>query len=447
MKRGTIIQIVVTMALVLATAGCQYNGATTLNPFGSAKEINELTQFKQQLAEQRAASARSSLERSSHEHRVDPQLPRDDPSLPDDDSSLPDVGNSAWPAVVPVGRYSSTTPTNSTALLGLYGQLPQPELARTSPLDSPDNVSRVTFTDEGADFDPDIDPTGQWLVFASTQHRYTADLYLKHVDGTAVTQLTNDPGNDVMPVFSSDGERVAFASDRSGNWDIYIMSVDGGQPIQLTDDTTHDIHPSFSPDGKQLVYCSYGAQSGQWELVVIDVDNPATKKFIANGLFPSWSPTDNRILFQRARERGTRWFSVWTIELVDGEGVQPTEVAASTNAAVITPEWSSDGQHIVFCTVVDPQADNQIRPAQADVWIMSTDGRSRTNLTSDLFANLQPVWAPDGLIFFVSDRARGGIENIWAIRPDRAMSVVQHGGDDEITENDSAAMVPTDPGN
>ena len=48
--------------------------------------------------------------------------------------------------------------------------------------------------------------------------RPNPDLYVKHVLGTAVTQLTSDPSSDIHPMLSPDGTRVAFASDRSGNW-------------------------------------------------------------------------------------------------------------------------------------------------------------------------------------------------------------------------------------
>jgi TolB protein len=195
--------------------------------------------------------------------------------------------------------------------------------------------------------------------------------------------------------------------------------------VQLTSDATDDVHPSFSPDGRHLVYCSRGSQSGQWELVVVDVEAPSTKRFIGYGLLPTWAPTGNKIVFQKSRERGSRTFSVWTVDYANGEGIRPTEIAASSNAAVITPSFSPDGNHIVFCTVVDLAADETQRPQQADIWVIGADGTGRANLTHSPFANLQPVWAKDGSIYFVSNRGSQGRENIYAVRPDRAIGVTQ----------------------
>lgn len=311
--------------------------------------------------------------------------------------------------------------------LNLYGQLPStPEHSAGSPLDSPDNLFQISYADEGADFDPSLDGSGSWIAFASTRHRKTSDIYLQRVDGQTVTQLTTDPANDVMPVFSPDGKWVAFASDRAGNWDIWIAPVDGkGPPRQLTSSLSQEIHPSFSPDGTQIVYCSFGAQSGQWEVVVVDVNNPTRPSFIANGLFPAWSPKGDKIAFQRARERGSRWFSVWTVDIEDGQAVRPTEIAASSNAAVITPDWSPDGKHLVFCTVIDPGTDETgTNTPQADVWVIAADGSNRTNLTKSRFMNLQPVWSPDGTVYFVSNRGKGAQENIWAVRTGDATRMV-----------------------
>ncbi len=325
--------------------------------------------------------------------------------------------------------------------MGGFSDMPRVSDAH-SPMDSTGQVARVSFTEEGADFDVTTDPSGQTLLFSSTRHRETSDIYMQRVGGQAVTQLTNDPGNDMMPAFSPDGGMIAFCSDRSGDWDLYLMDADGGPAVQLTSGPGHDIHPSFSPDGKRLVYCTYGERSGQWQLVVIDVENPAAKHYIGHGLFPQWSPTDDTIVFQRARERGTRWFSIWTVELgADNEAGSPTEVAWSPEHACITPAWSPDGSAVVFCTVDDPEADSQSsEPASSDVWLVRADGSGRTRLTTGRFANLQPAWSADNTVYFVSNRGREGVENIWAIGSGDAMQVVLRQAGEE---GPATADVPT----
>jgi len=360
-----------------------------------------------------------------------PRFARDAAEAP-----LPDVA--AEEPADEMGALEDTRAVWATRDLALWGHVPETDEHRASPLDAADNLRQVTFSTQGADFDIELDPTGEKLYFASTRHRVTSDIYVKRVDGTAITQLTGDPANDVMPAVSRDGKKLAFASDRSGSYEVYIMDVTGGKPVRLTDDAMQNLHPSFSPDGTQLVYCSYGSTSGVWELVVIDLDRPRSRKIIGHGLFPSWSPVSDTIVYQRPRQRGTRWFSVWTIDLVGGEAASPTELAASANAACITPEWSADGKHIVFCTVLHPGPDKPNRPDAADLWVMKADGSSRTRLTSGRFANLQPAWSSDGAVFFVSDRGESGSENVWQLRPERVLQLV-----DRVGERPRAAAVPT----
>jgi Tol biopolymer transport system component len=150
---------------------------------------------------------------------------------------------------------------------------------------------------------------------------------------------------------------------------------------------------------------------------------------IGYGLFPTWSPNKSadRIAFQRARQRGSRWFSLWTLDLVDGEARRVTEVAVSSNAAIISPSWSPDAKRLAFSTVVDPAQMNKGKPrGQQDVWVVEADGANRHRLTDGSGVNLSPCWAADGRVYFVSDR--GGHENVWSVRAETAPAWPVAGG-------------------
>jgi TolB protein len=75
-------------------------------------------------------------------------------------------------------------------------------------------------------------------------------------DGGNVQQLTASPGHDWGPVWSPDGQRIAFASDRTGNFEVYVMDADGGNVQQLTENPGEDFEPVWSPDGERLAFGS-----------------------------------------------------------------------------------------------------------------------------------------------------------------------------------------------
>ncbi len=284
------------------------------------------------------------------------------------------------------------------------------------------NLAQVSFSLEGADFDPDVSRDGRAVVFASTQHRPSPDIYIKNIDSRVVTQLTSDPASDVMPKVSPDGSRVAFTSNRSGNWDIYVMPLTGGRAIQITSASSDDLHPSWSPAGTHLVFCRLGEVSGQWEMWVTEVGNPGVAKFIGYGLFPEWCPAPgsgaeggDRIAFQKSRERGDRAFGIWTIDYKDGQSGHATEIVSSPIAACINPSWSPDGNWIAFATVPNPSqwSTGQARPSMSHLWMADLTGNHRISLTSDSTVDLLPTWGPGNKLFFVSDR--GGTDNIWSL--------------------------------
>jgi len=84
------------------------------------------------------------------------------------------------------------------------------------------------------------------------------------------TNLTHDAGDDWYPVWSPEGQRIAFLSERDGNWDIYVMDADGSNPTNLTHDAGFDGYPAWSPDGQRIAFASN--RDGNTEIYVIAAD-------------------------------------------------------------------------------------------------------------------------------------------------------------------------------
>ncbi len=103
-------------------------------------------------------------------------------------------------------------------------------------------------------------------MFASTRHSAHPNLYIKSLHGSAVVQLTSDPSSDIQPVFSPDDSRVAFASDRTGNWDIWVIDRQGGNRIRLTDGHTVNFGPAWSPSGQVLFTSARSGHENIWSV-------------------------------------------------------------------------------------------------------------------------------------------------------------------------------------
>ncbi len=328
------------------------------------------------------------------------------------------------PAVVAQTEPTPAPPPEPTlnapadAHLTLFGEMPDqsriPFQARAA---SP--MKQHSFAAEGADFDVDLSPDGKWLAFSSTRNAPQPDLYLKTVDGQAVTQVTSDPAADVQPAFSPDGKTVAFASNRSGNWDLWLVSLQGGQCTQLTLSPQHEVHPSFAPDGRRLAYCVFNDRAAAWELWVLHLDQPGSRKMIGSGLFPRWSPKGDSIVYQKARQRGGRWFSIWRIDFQNGEPAFPVELAASPSFALIQPTWSPDGAWISYGTArVEGGTDlpgSAPEASRGEIWMMRADGSMQLQLTDGGAAHFSPAWGADGRVYFSSRQS--GSECLWSVRP------------------------------
>jgi eukaryotic-like serine/threonine-protein kinase len=96
---------------------------------------------------------------------------------------------------------------------------------------------------------PNPSPDGQWVTFYSWGKQ--EDIYIARSDGTGERYLTNDGYKDRIPRWSPDGKRIAFYSNRSGNFEIWVINPDGSGLKQITDDRAEaNIRTVWSPDGR-----------------------------------------------------------------------------------------------------------------------------------------------------------------------------------------------------
>ncbi len=73
-------------------------------------------------------------------------------------------------------------------------------------------------------------------------------------DGSNQQNMTNDPAYDGWPVWSPDGSKIAFASNRRGNHRIYVMDADGKNVLPIVHDEGRAPAPAWSPDGKSIYF-------------------------------------------------------------------------------------------------------------------------------------------------------------------------------------------------
>lgn len=96
-----------------------------------------------------------------------------------------------------------------------------------------------------------ISPDGTKIAFT-----YNADIYVISSKGGKATRLTSNPSYDTKPIWSHDGSKIAFASDRYGNFDVFVMNSEGGKVKRLTYYSADDWPTEFSNDNESVWFNS-----------------------------------------------------------------------------------------------------------------------------------------------------------------------------------------------
>ena len=272
-------------------------------------------------------------------------------------------------------------------------------------------------TNTGDDREPTLSPDGQKIAYTSQGDPTSNpggdyEVYLMNAaDGSGQTNLSNSGATDGTPVFSPDGQKIAYeshhiqTSNPEGDSEVYLMRAsDGSGQINLSNNAggVADYGAAFSPDGQKVAYSSEGIQTsnsqGDSEVYRVNaLDGTGQKNLSNNGAdvddyFPTYSPDGTKVAYtssgiQTSNSQGDS--EIYRMNTLDGLGKKNL----SNNGSGVfdhSPVFSPDGTKVAYSSsgkqTSNPEGDYEI-------YRMNTlDGLGKKNLPNDAVYDYNPDW-------------------------------------------------------
>ena len=156
-----------------------------------------------------------------------------------------------------------------------------------------DGTNRHRITNQNYAGFPQWSPDGQSIIY--TVSAAQGEIWLTRLDGSSAVRLTNNSVGGVSPVFSPDGTKIAFSTNRDEayNYEIYVMNADGSNPVRLTNSPGWDRSPAWSPDGSKLIFESQRDGLMNAEIYLMNADGSNQTRLTNTTTYegsPVWRP-------------------------------------------------------------------------------------------------------------------------------------------------------------
>jgi len=312
-------------------------------------------------------------------------------------------------------------------------------------------LDKETFMEMESVSNPAISPDGKQIVFTRTwidkmKDQSRSNLWMVDVEGARIRELTVGSWRDSSPVWSPDGKRIAFLSDRDGTTQLHVMWADTKEVAQLTHLERPPSGLRWSPDGKQIAFTQLVPDSdpilpvrlperprgAEWarpavvvdrltwardgqgplprgysQVFVIDSILGGTPRQITSGKYnhsdPAWSADGKTIYVSAIRKPDAEYLrgdsEIYAVDL------QSLEVKALTDrkGADNNPEVAPSGQWIAYTGYDDQRYTSHI----SSIYLMDKNGGSKRALADNLPSSPGDVaWAADnsGVYYTVGER-------------------------------------------